>query len=205
MIICDGTCRQPGTQRSGGQSVTQQLLASPTPALATFQTLDVNALVRQFEPLIRRAVGESIGLEVALCHEPLVCEVDRSQLGSALLNLAVNSRDAMPRGARSRYAPARRARRRSRPSESHGFAGPWIVAVDRGQRSRNAPKKSLTAFLSPFHTKEPGKGSGLVSPGSMASCGSLALRSRSRVLWELVHACRSTYRPPPSHSANQLP
>jgi signal transduction histidine kinase len=61
-------------------------------------SLDVNALVRGFEPLIRRAVSESIGIEVAICHEPLVCEVDPSQLETAVLNLAVNSRDAMPRG-----------------------------------------------------------------------------------------------------------
>src|SRR5262249_42120938 len=82
-----------------GQSLTQQLLAFSRRQHLQPQTLDVNALVRQFEPLIRRAVGESIGLQVALlCHEPLVCEVDPSQLESALLNLAVNSRDAMPRG-----------------------------------------------------------------------------------------------------------
>ena len=79
-----------------GQSVTQQLLAFSRRQHLQPQTLDVNALVHQFEPLIRRAVGESIGLEVALGHEPLVCEVDPSQLESALLNLAVNSRDAMP-------------------------------------------------------------------------------------------------------------
>jgi len=81
-----------------GQSLTQQLLAFSRRQHLQPQTLDVNALVCQFEPLIRRAVGESIGFEVALWHEPLVCEVDPSELESALLNLAVNSRDAMPSG-----------------------------------------------------------------------------------------------------------
>jgi len=67
------------------------------------QTLDVNALVCQFEPLIRRAVGESIGFEVALWHEPLVCEVDPSELefGAAQSGGEFTRRDA-ERPARSR-------------------------------------------------------------------------------------------------------
>src|SRR5207253_8205082 len=81
-----------------GQSLTQQLLAFSRRQHLRPQTVDVNMLVRQFEPLIRRAVGESIGLEVAQSDKPLICEVDPPQLEAALLNLAVNSRDAMPKG-----------------------------------------------------------------------------------------------------------
>src|SRR5262245_52027608 len=83
--------------------------------------------------------------------------------------------------------------------------GPWIVLhlEDRGVgMSKEVVDRAFEPF---FTTKEPGKGSGLGSPGSMASCGSLAASSRSRVLWELVHAFRSTYRPPTSRSAGKLP
>jgi signal transduction histidine kinase len=68
-----------------GQALTQQLLAFSRRQHLQPQTLDVNTLVRQFEPLIRRAVGESIALEIAQSDKPLVCEVDPSQLEAALL------------------------------------------------------------------------------------------------------------------------
>jgi CheY-like chemotaxis protein len=126
------------------------------------QTLDVNALVRQFEPLIRRAVGESIGLEVGLCREPLVCEVDPSQLESALLNLAVNSRDAMPRGGMLTVALKRVQRDddlvRQNPAAS---PGPWIV-LSLEDTGVGMPKDVLDRVFEPFFTtKETGKGSGL--------------------------------------------
>lgn len=87
-----------------GQALTQQLLAFSRRQQLHPQALDVNTLVRRFEPLIRRAVGESIGLEIAQSDKPLVCEVDPSELEMALLNLAVNSRDAMPKGGTLRIA-----------------------------------------------------------------------------------------------------
>ena len=145
-----------------GQSVTQQLLAFSRRQHLQPQTLDVNALVRQFEPLIRRAVGESIGLEVALCHEPLVCEVDPSQLESALLNLAVNSRDAMPRGG-TLTVRLKRAERDDELVRQNRTAspGPWIVLLieDSGV---GMPKEVVDRVFEPFFTtKEPGKGTGL--------------------------------------------
>jgi signal transduction histidine kinase len=145
-----------------GQSLTQQLLAFSRRQHLQPQTLDVNALVRQFEPLIRRAVGESIGLEVALGHEPLVCEVDPCQLESALLNLAVNSRDAMPWGGTFTVALKRVERdddlvRQNRTASP----GPWIVLSleDTGVgMSKDIADRVFEPF---FTTKEPGKGSGL--------------------------------------------
>jgi CheY-like chemotaxis protein len=122
----------------------------------------VNALVRQFEPLIRRAVGESIGLEVALCHEPLVCEVDPSQLESALLNLAVNSRDAMPRGGTLTVTLKRVERDDDLVRQNRAASpGPWIVLSleDSGVgMSKDVVDRAFEPF---FTTKELGKGSGL--------------------------------------------
>jgi signal transduction histidine kinase len=91
------------------------------------QTLDVSTLVRRFEPLIRRAVGESIGLEIAQSDKPLVCEVDPSQLEAALLNLAVNSRDAMWKGGTLAIA-LKYIERDDGLVSQHGASspGPWI-------------------------------------------------------------------------------
>jgi signal transduction histidine kinase len=145
-----------------GQSLTQQLLAFSRRQHLQPQTLDVNALVSQFEPLIRRAVGESIGFEVALWHEPLVCEVDPSELESALLNLAVNSRDAMPSGG-TLTINLNRVERDDDLVRQNRMAspGPWIVLSleDSGVgMSKDVVDRAFEPF---FTTKEPGKGSGL--------------------------------------------
>jgi len=145
-----------------GQSLTRQLLAFSRRQHLQPQTLEVNALVRQFEPLIRRAVGESIALEAALCHEPLVCEVDPSELESALLNLAVNSRDAMPSGGTLTVTLKRVERDDDLVGQNHTASpGPWIVLSleDTGiGMSKEVVDRAFEPF---FTTKEPGKGSGL--------------------------------------------
>jgi HAMP domain-containing protein len=145
-----------------GQSLTQQLLAFSRRQHLQPQTLDVNALVHRFEPLIRRAVGESIGLEVALSREPLVCEVDPAELESALLNLAVNARDAMPGGGTLTVTLDRVERdddlvRRNRAASP----GPWIV-LSLEDSGTGMPKHVVDRAFEPFFTtKGPGKGSGL--------------------------------------------
>jgi signal transduction histidine kinase/CheY-like chemotaxis protein len=145
-----------------GQALTQQLLAFSRRQHLRPQSVDVNALVRQFEPLIRRAVGESIRLEVVESDKPLTCEVDPPQFEAVLLNLAVNSRDAMPKGGTLTIA-LRYIESDDNLVSHHGAAsaGPWIEASveDSGM---GMPKDVLDRAFEPFFTtKEIGKGSGL--------------------------------------------
>jgi CheY-like chemotaxis protein len=145
-----------------GQALTQQLLAFSRRQHLQPQILDVNTLVRQFEPLIRRAVGESIRLEIAESNKPLVCEVDPPQLEAALLNLAVNSRDAMPKGGTLLMAQMYFARHDRLVSQySAPSSGPWIeISVE--DSGTGMPKDVLDRAFEPFFTtKEIGKGSGL--------------------------------------------
>ena len=145
-----------------GQALTQQLLAFSRRQHLQPQTVDVNTLARQFEPLIQRAVGESIGLEVVQSDKPLVCEVDPSQLEAALLNLAVNSRDAMPKGGTLTIA-LKYIERDDGLVSQHGASspGPWIeISVE--DSGTGMPKDVLDRAFEPFFTtKEIGKGSGL--------------------------------------------
>jgi signal transduction histidine kinase/ActR/RegA family two-component response regulator len=145
-----------------GQSLTGQLLAFSRRQHLRPETLDVNALVRGFEPLIRRAVGENIVMETTIGEDPAVCEVDASQLETTLLNLAVNARDAMPDGGTLRIA-VRRVEHDTDLTIRHSDAtpGPWIVLSvdDTGVgMSREVLNRAFEPF---FTTKEPGKGSGL--------------------------------------------
>ena len=79
-------------------TLTHQLLAfSRQQPLAPVAT-DVNALVAKLGELLRRALGETITLECVLGGGLWRCSIDPGQLENAILNLAVNARDAMPGG-----------------------------------------------------------------------------------------------------------
>ena len=60
--------------------------------------MDVASLLTGFSALLRRSIGETIDLRLQVPRSPLIAIVDSAQLQNALLNLALNPRDAMPRG-----------------------------------------------------------------------------------------------------------
>ena len=81
-----------------GAKLTSQLLAfgrrqplNPTPT-------DLAPLILTFSELLRRTLGESVELNIRVTGSGHLCVVDAPQLQNALLNLAINARDAMPRG-----------------------------------------------------------------------------------------------------------
>jgi PAS domain S-box-containing protein len=157
--------RQLGAMRHAaerGRSLTGQLLAFSRRQHLNPETLDVNMLLQRFVPLIQRAMGESIALRIGTSDVAAVCEVDAAQLETALLNLAVNARDAMPDGGTveilvrvADHAPELLAQHPDAPP------GPWVIlsVQDAGV---GMPKQVVSRAFEPFFTtKEPGKGSGL--------------------------------------------
>ncbi len=145
-----------------GHLLTRQLLAFSRRQHLSPEVLDIRALVGGFEALLRRAIGESITLEVLLPEEPVVCEVDASQLESALLNLAVNARDAMPEGGRLEIEIAS-IDRSDALAAHHAEArpGPWILIAVRDKGTGMPRAIQERAFEPFFTTKEAGRGSGL--------------------------------------------
>ncbi len=83
-----------------GAKLTGQLLAFGRRQPLNPQLVDVGQLVGSFAALLRRTLGESIELRTVVNGTALMALVDTSQLQSALLNLALNARHAMPRGGR---------------------------------------------------------------------------------------------------------
>jgi len=81
-----------------GSDLTRQLLAFARKQPLQPQSTDVNQLILDTIKLLRPTLGESIEIETTLEEEPWPAMIDSSQLGTALINLAVNARDAMPRG-----------------------------------------------------------------------------------------------------------
>ncbi len=145
-----------------GQNLTSQLLAFSRRQHLTPEVLDVNLLITRFESLVRHAVGEIVHLETVAASKAVICDVDPAQLETALLNLAVNARDAMPSGGKLVFEvrPLSDGDEllSDRPPEANG---PWIAisAIDTGVGM--PPEVIARAFEPFFTTKGPGKGSGL--------------------------------------------
>ena len=78
--------------------LTRQLLTFARRQVVTPRLLDLNGLVRDAEPLLRRLCGERVALTLHLAVEPVAVVIDPAQFEQVLTNLTVNSRDAMPEG-----------------------------------------------------------------------------------------------------------
>jgi PAS domain S-box-containing protein len=145
-----------------GARLTGQLLAFSRRQTLRPETLDVNALVRGFEPLIRRAIGESTHVELRLARELQACTIDAGQLEAALLNLAMNARDAMPGGGRL-VIETKNLERAPWQSAQNANANPaaFVLVTVRDTGVGMPPELVERVFEPFFTTKEVGKGSGL--------------------------------------------
>ncbi len=143
-------------------SVTRQLLAFARQQASEPQLLDLNIVLTDLEPLLRRIVEENIRLEMVLARDLGDIKNDRSQLSQVILNLVANARDAMKRGGRltietsNTYLGEAYAR-----DHLDVVPGPYVQlsVTDSGE---GMDKETISRIFEPFFTtKEHGAGSGL--------------------------------------------
>jgi signal transduction histidine kinase/HAMP domain-containing protein len=142
-----------------GASLTAQLLTFSRRQKLEPKVVHVDQLIREFQDIIRRAVGRNCDLEIAL-DEPLwPCHVDPAQLQTALLNLAINGRDAMPAGGLLKIKGRNVILHEANAGE---FApGPYVSLSVSDSGSGMTPEIIERAFEPFFTTKEVGQGTGL--------------------------------------------
>src|SRR4051812_6440960 len=89
------TVRQAALRSAG---LTQQLLAFSRQQVVSPRYVDLRVLVRDFEKMLERVIGDDITLRIVEPNEPCPVRVDPVQMEQVILNLAINARDAMPNG-----------------------------------------------------------------------------------------------------------
>jgi signal transduction histidine kinase len=144
-----------------GEKLTKQLLAFSRRQILNPELKDPNLLIREFDGLMRRALGETI--RIVLDLEPGIgaIRVDPSQCESAILNLAVNARDAMDGVGTITIATRGLAEIQLGRRPESAAPGPYVmIAVSDTGIGMDAD--TVSRVFEPFFTTKPvGKGSGL--------------------------------------------
>lgn len=145
-----------------GAELTQRLLAYSRRQPLAPQATDINALAENMLELGTRTLGESIEIKFQPVHEAWAAHVDPGQLENALLNLALNARDAMPEGG-TLSIKTRNTRRRPESEKGTDTAQfKDYVAVEVSDTGTGMSREILEKVFEPFFTtKEVGEGTGL--------------------------------------------
>ena len=149
-----------GAQRAA--NLTGRLLAFSRRQPLDPKSLDINTLVRDMTDLLHRTIGEQIELEGVLAPRLWRAEIDQNQLESAILNLAVNARDAMPDGGKLTIETANTALDEGYSATDVEVIPGQYVMVAVSDTGHGMSKDVLARAFEPFFTtKEAGRGTGL--------------------------------------------
>lgn len=153
------TAAREAANRAAG--LTQRLLAFSRQQSLSPQALNANKMVSEMSELLRRTLGETIHLETVLAGGLWQVHADANQLENAVVNLAVNARDAMPEGGRLTIETANCHLDDAYAAEHAIPAGQYVMVAVTDTGCGMPPDVVAKAFDPFFTTKGVGKGTGL--------------------------------------------
>ncbi len=143
------------------RDLTRQLLAFARRQVIAPVALDLNALVRESLKLLRRLLREDVQVSVSLAPDLWTVRCDPAQLQQVIVNLAVNARDAMPRGGRLELETRNERVEPEQEGRVGVASGEYVVlaVADSGEGMTDDARSHV--FEPFFTTKAPGRGTGL--------------------------------------------
>jgi PAS domain S-box-containing protein len=145
-----------------GAALTHRLLAFSRRQPLSPQHIDINRHVSGISELLHRTLGEAIVIETVLAAGLWHCFVDPNQLESALLNIAVNARDAMPNGGKLTIETGNTYLDEEYAAVHEEVSPGQYVLLAVTDTGTGMSSEIIAHALEPFFTtKEPGKGTGL--------------------------------------------
>ena len=206
LLAGDGTARElveaAGRASRRGAELTGKLLAFSRRQVLQPVAVDAVEMLRSLADLLRRTLDQRVRIEVDVPAHPLEVLVDPGQLESALLNIAINSRDAMPAGGTLRFRAERCERLPDKvaaeidPAEARADFVAIAVVDDGSGMSAEVRERAFEPF---FTTKEPGRGTGL----GLSTVYGFTRQSRGAVTLESAPGqgtAVTLYLPPPTQA-----
>ncbi len=146
-----------------GSSLTRSLLSFAQKSQLSPELVDANEVLRDSAVMFRRILFDNIGLDTALAGDIGLIKLDRNLLETALLNLVLNARDAMPEGGEIRLSTGVvEIGRQSLQAEDLRLPPGRYVTISVSDDGHGIPTDSLTRVTEPFFTtKNRAEGSGL--------------------------------------------
>ena len=151
---------QAGTQRAA--TLTKRLLAFARKQDLLPEIADANRIVSDMSELIRHSIGTAVELETVLAGGLWDALIDTHQLENALINLAINSHDAMPGGGKLTIETANTHLDATYAAHNTEVTpGQYVMVAVSDSGTGMTPEQVEKAFEPFYSTKGPGKGSGL--------------------------------------------
>ncbi|AFJ03678.1 putative sensor histidine kinase with a response regulator receiver domain [Methylophaga frappieri] len=149
------------TAAKRGADLTGSLLAFARRQPLSPKNIDINALLLNMQALMRRAVGETVDMQLLTSEDLWLANVDMGQLENALLNLVLNARDAMPDGGQLCIETQNIQLSESYCLQHDIVAGDYVMVAVSDSGSGMSPETLGKAFEPFFTTKHKDKGTGL--------------------------------------------
>ncbi len=150
------------TSANRAAALTHRLLAFSRRQSLDSKPVELNHLVRSMGELLHRSINESIRLEMHLDEKLWTAEADPNQLESALLNLVLNARDAMPEGGLLIVESANRSLDSSFTNAHENLLPGDYVVLSVSDTGCGMPENVISRAFDPFFTTKPiGQGTGL--------------------------------------------
>jgi PAS domain S-box-containing protein len=151
-----------GTATQRAAALTRQLLLFSRKEVLQPRDLDLNQSINNMTKMLWRILGEDIQMQFRFAMQPLFIHADAGMLDQVLMNLAVNSRDAMPKGGRLIIETSTAEFDESvRGQSAHARPGSF-VCLSVSDTGCGIPAEKMPRIFEPFFTtKDVGKGTGL--------------------------------------------